>query len=155
MFESTGSPLQVKLTVTEYIPWVVKDNVRAVLLKSVGKIRDLVGPPLVKLLLFLRTTSKGVVFTREGSPLILIVNTWPAAIISEPAAATRLFVTEMVRLFGEVSEQKEFPPTIATDVNSKSCENISGEWIKNIKKNILKKCLISFLILISFNVLQN
>ena len=51
--------------------------------------------------------------------------------------------------FGEVSEQKELPPTIATDVTSKSCENKSGEWNKNIKKNILRKCLISFLILIS------
>ena len=61
----------------------------------------------------------------------------------------------MVRFFGEVSGQKELPPTIATDVTSKSCENKSGEWNKNIKKNILRKCLISFLILISFNVLQN
>jgi|TARA_B110000261_G_scaffold155916_1_gene189197 hypothetical protein len=33
----------------------------------------------------------------------------------------------MVRFFGEVSGQKELPPTIATDVTSKSCENKSGE----------------------------
>ena len=58
----------------------------------------------------------------------------------------------MIRFFGEVSGQKEFPPTIATDVTSKSCEKTLVVCIKNTRTNNLKKYLISFLILISFNV---
>ena len=102
-------------------------------------------------MLFVRVTSNGAIGV---GPLTKILNIWPSAIVAAPPEAV-LFVITMEIFFGEVSGQKELPPTIATDVTSKSCENRSGEWNKNIKKNILRKCLISFLILISFNVLQN
>jgi len=58
----------------------------------------------------------------------------------------------MVRFFGEVSLQKGVPPTKLTDVTSKSCEKTLVVCIKNTRTNNLKKYLISFLILISFNV---
>ena len=114
--------------------------------KSFGYSKDFVPRAAIagNVLIFVLNAPKGF------GPLINILTAFPLMLYGPES----LFVIITVKDFAGLG-QKEFPQTILTDVISISWEKTSGEWNINIKKNIFRKCLISFLILISFNVLQN